>query len=185
MSKKRKQSGHILSKKERLQISEPYKPHRVEKKEEKIEKGFTVCPRCFSVLFEKKWTQGFPLVAEHFEDQETYFSFCPSCREIKDHTPEGITPRGIIEITGELSFDLWGMIKNVVQKEESRDPEKRILKVEKKGRKTVLFISDDNLAQTIGKKLQNTYKKSDLVLEYLHRDGELVRIFWEKRMKNG
>jgi len=172
----KKQTQHILSKKERFDLTQPSQPVRANPREEKEPKGYSYCWRCGSILFNKKWSKDQALTQAQLEGAEINLIMCPSCREITDPYPEGMTPRGILEIKGKLTADLWNLVKNVVRFEETLDPLKRILKSDKGSDSSIIYFSNSNLAVAVGKKLEAAHKKSSLKIEYMERDNELVRV---------
>jgi NMD protein affecting ribosome stability and mRNA decay len=131
----------------------------------------TACPRCGATYRKGRWTwQPAPADAAS--------RTCPACDRI-----ESRYPAGILQVEGKFAAlhrdDLIGLVRNVEERERSRHPLKRIMKLASRRNGFVAETTDAKLAQSLGRALRKSYAGK---LEHsASSDTEnLVRVRWTR-----
>ena len=130
----------------------------------------TACPTCGATYREGRWTwQAAPADAR----EQT----CPACERIAERYPAGV-----LRVEGAFAArhrdDLIGLLRNVEERERSRHPLKRIIKIATRRNGFVAETTDGKLAQSLGRALHKAYAGE---LEHPPTTAEienLVRVRW-------
>jgi NMD protein affecting ribosome stability and mRNA decay len=132
----------------------------------------TACPSCGASYVKGRWTwQPAPDGAREHT--------CPACERIADRYPAGV-------LNAEGAFaarnreELIGLLRHVEQRERSRHPLKRILRIATRRNGFVAETTDAKLAQSLGRALRKAYA-GELALPPTTADTEnLVRVRWTR-----
>jgi hypothetical protein len=130
----------------------------------------TACPTCGATYRKGRWTwQTAPADAHR--------KTCPACERIADRYPAGV-----LRVEGAFTAghrdDLIGLLRNIEERERSRHPLKRIIRIATRRNGLVAETTDGKLAQTLGKALHKSYGG---VLEHPPTTADtenLVRVHW-------
>ena len=154
--------------------------HQRSRKEESefglAEREFLKCSDCGVVYFDKSWHHGLlEEKQEHLiENRQFKFTLCPVCKMKKDKIFEGEI---IIKLKAEslkLRADVLSTVKNSDKQAQERDPMDRILWMEEREDGIHIFISENQLAVKIGKKLKSSFPGSKL--EIKHSGEDIIRV---------
>ena len=130
----------------------------------------TACPSCGATYRDGRWTwQPAPADARGHT--------CPACERVAQRYPAGtVSAEGAF--AAEHRDDLIGLVRNVEERERSRDPLKRIMKISTRRNGFVAETTDGKLAHAIGRALRKAYAGE---LEHTPTTAEkenLVRVRW-------
>jgi NMD protein affecting ribosome stability and mRNA decay len=154
--------------------SQPRPARRVRARANGAERGklpqVTACPSCGASYREGRWTWQ-PAPADAHERT------CPACERIAERYPAGV-----LRVEGKFAArhrdDLIGLVRNVEERERSRHPLKRIMRIATKRNGFVAETTDGKLAQALGKALHKAYA-GELEHPPTTADTEnLVRVRW-------
>jgi NMD protein affecting ribosome stability and mRNA decay len=130
----------------------------------------TACPSCGATYRAGRWTWQ-PAKGDAHERT------CPACERIADRYPGGV-----LRVEGSFAArhrdDLVGLVRNVEERERSRHPLKRIMRIALKRNGFVAETTDGKLAQSLGRALHKAYAG---VLEHPPTTADtenLVRVRW-------
>jgi NMD protein affecting ribosome stability and mRNA decay len=132
----------------------------------------TACPSCGASYREGRWTwQPAPEGASE--------RICPACERIAERYPAGV-----LRVEGAFAAqhrdDLIGLLRNVEERERSRHPLKRIIKIATRRNGFVAETTDGKLAQSLGRALHKAYA-GELEHPPTTADTEnLVRVRWTR-----
>jgi NMD protein affecting ribosome stability and mRNA decay len=132
----------------------------------------TACPSCGSTYREGRWTWQ-PAPDRALE------RICPACERIAQSYPAGV-----VRVEGAFAAqhrdDLIRLLRNVEERERSRHPLKRIIRVVNKRNGFVAETTDGKLAQSLGRALHKAYA-GELEHPPTTADSEnLVRVHWKR-----
>lgn len=130
----------------------------------------TACPSCRATYRDGRWTWQPASEGAH---ERT----CPACERIADRYPAGV-----LRVEGAFATrhrdDLIGLLRNVEDRERSRHPLKRIMKIATRRNGFVAETTDGKLAQSLGRALHKAYA-GELEHPPTTADTEnLVRVRW-------
>jgi NMD protein affecting ribosome stability and mRNA decay len=156
--------------------SQPRPARRVRARANGADRGklpqVTACPSCGATYREGRWTWEPALDAIH---ERT----CPACERIAQRYPAGV-----LRVEGAFAArhrdDLIGLVRNVEERERSRHPLKRIMRIAAKRNGFVAETTDGKLAQSLGRALHKAYA-GELDHPPTTTDTEnLVRVRWTR-----
>jgi hypothetical protein len=130
------------------------------------------CPGCRASYREGRWTWEAAPVG-------CYEHVCPACERIaKDY------PAGVLEVAGAFARahreELIHLVRNVEKRESAEHPLKRIMLVEDDERGFSVSVTDEKLARSCGRALEQAYE-GDLLEPPSTSDVEnLVRVRWTR-----
>jgi NMD protein affecting ribosome stability and mRNA decay len=130
----------------------------------------TACPSCGASYREGRWTwQAAPDGAHE--------RICPACERIAERYPAGV-----LRVEGAFVArhrdDLIGLVRNIEERERSRHPLKRIMRIARRRNGFVAETTDGKLAQTLGRALRKAYA-GELEHPLTTADTDnLVRVRW-------
>jgi transcription antitermination factor NusA-like protein len=155
------------------------------KKEIRSEKGVLECTGCGAVYFDKHW-HGKEALKEMMDGVETLTALCDVC-----HTKmmrigssiAGFTGEVLVEniSTLEAKAEILSLIRNISKRAQAKDPMERVLRIDEQGKKMTIYVSENQLAVTIGKELHSAMKGGTLTITWSD-DDKPVRVYW--RMKS-
>ncbi len=154
--------------------------NRAEKNEEWMREtqGLEICPECDNVYYKKRWVHSLAKLgklSKRFERSKIKSKICPACKMIKDHAFEGEV---IIEgIPANQKQDLTNLIHAFGERAMEKDPQDRIIELEKKNGTYRLITTENQLAVKLGKKIRDVFKKVDLHISYSEEPSEVSRIY--------
>ena len=130
----------------------------------------TACPKCGASYRAGRWTwQPAPAGARK--------RICPACERIAERYPAGVL-RVEGKFAAEHRADLIGLVRNVEERECSRHPLKRIMKIANRRNGFVAETTDGKRAQSLGRALHKAYA-GELEHPPTTADTEnLVRVRW-------
>jgi rubredoxin len=130
----------------------------------------TACPKCGASYHEGRWTW-------RSAPRDASRQICPACERIASQYPAGV-----LHVEGSFATahrdDLIGLVRNVEERERSRHPLKRVMRIESTSEGFVAETTDGKLVQSLGKALQKAYAGE---LEHPTTTAEkenLVRVRW-------
>jgi len=132
----------------------------------------TACPSCGATYRTGRWT--WQPAGEGAREQ-----ICPACERIAQRYPAGV-----LRVEGAFAArhrdDLIHLVRNVEERERSRHPLKRIIKIATKRNGFVAETTDGKLAQSLGRALHKAYA-GELEHPPTTADTEnLVRVRWTR-----
>lgn len=138
--------------------------------------GFIFCPQGEAVYFKKSWhhVEKFFRNPPNLRDKNIRFKLCPAHQMLKNKQCEGEV---IVEnVPPGLKRELLNLIENFGERAMRKDVLDRILMPKTEGRKLKVWTSENQLAQKIGNKIYETFrKKADTKI--LHaKEGDMVRV---------
>lgn len=155
-------------------MEKDYLPHHLpshfpksKKEEEKFhsKKEVGVCKECGAFYYKKSWHKNLP---KELENKEKYYTLCPACRMIKENVFEGEIR--IYNVKKEKEEELLNAIKNAEELSQKRDPEDRIVKIQKKENEIIVWTTENQLAIKIAKKIKNSFK-GEMKIHYSDKES--------------
>jgi NMD protein affecting ribosome stability and mRNA decay len=132
----------------------------------------TACPRCGATYRKGRWTWQ-PAPAD------AVTRTCPACERIAEGYPAGVL-RAEGAFAARHRADLIGLVRNVEERERSRHPLKRIIRIASSRSGFEAETTDAKLAQALGRALRKAYA-GRLELPPTTADTEnLVRVRWTR-----
>ncbi|MEK9170652.1 MAG: hypothetical protein AAB674_03335 [Patescibacteria group bacterium] len=127
------------------------------------EKGLVICPECRAAYYKKRWRHN----EAYFKGKETApvnFMLCPADQMIKNRQYEGkVVVRNFPE---DLEGEIINLIKNAANLAYEKDPMHRLISVGKVGKELIAFITENELAASIAKKIGNAYNKAKVKISF-------------------
>ena len=186
--------------KQESQIKGKFQPRMPKSKKEEAEFGpgkidIIICKECGAVYYYKNWHSKLETYKELKEIKPLKFTVCPACQMIKDKKYEGEI---ILENVPEnIREDIKNLAENFGKRAQERDPLDRIISIEEikvkrptaqRKRKAVsreefkglidirILFTENQLAQRLAKKLNETFsKKLKVLISHSHQE-DIVRI---------
>jgi NMD protein affecting ribosome stability and mRNA decay len=130
----------------------------------------TVCPECKASYHEGRWTwQSAPRGASE--------QICPACERISSRYPAGV-----LHVEGSFAAehrdDLIGLVRNVEERERSKHPLKRVMRIEPTSKGFAVETTDAKLAQSLGRALHKAYAGKLEQPATTADKANLVRVRW-------
>ncbi|MEK9130194.1 MAG: BCAM0308 family protein [Patescibacteria group bacterium] len=137
-----------------------------------------LCPKCKAVFYNKCWHKDLKFLRENRENIKTAEKIlCPACKWTKLNLAEGV-----IVLNLENNFkekEILNLVKNVETRAQLRDPEDRIIKIEKEKNKIIILTTENQLALSIAKQIKRAFK-GELNIKWSHNE-DVVRIEWNEK----
>ncbi|MDD4358568.1 MAG: hypothetical protein PHY30_01995 [Candidatus Pacebacteria bacterium] len=131
------------------------------KKEEsefgKSKKGIVACTKCNSISWKGSWWHESDIKPKIKKDKHKEFGLCPACKMIENNEYEGEI---VIEnVYPNIRTDLINSIKNEGEDGFKKDPEDRVISIEKDDHnsKINVFTTENQLALKIGRKIKKSF----------------------------
>jgi len=152
----------------------PLQPRRVEKDKE-FEKGTEetiLCSKCKAIYYGKCWHKNARLFEKNIKCTKKIL--CPACKWTKTNLAEGII---VLTLKDNLKEkEILNLVRNVETKAKLRDPEDRIMKINKEENKITILTTENQLALSIAKQIKRAFK-GDLKIKWSHNE-DVVRLEW-------
>lgn len=114
------------------------------------------CRSCLAVFKNKEWVKD-PALLERIRGQKELESICPACKQKKMNVAEGIVYLSNVP-SGQKKEELLSLIQNENKKSRAQDAEDRILEIKDKGSEMEIWVSDNQFATRLGKKINSAFK---------------------------
>ncbi|MBU4353483.1 hypothetical protein L6251_01875, partial [Candidatus Parcubacteria bacterium] len=140
------------------------------------QKGLVICKRCHNVLFKKEWhhPESKPTEKFKFAGKKTYFVLCPACDMITKKLYEGDI---IIEnMPVKYESELAHLIAAYGARAQKRDPQDRVIAIEKRNSGFRVTTTENQLAVRLAKKIKEVFKKADIEIAHSEEPFEVGRI---------
>ncbi|MBI2120733.1 MAG: hypothetical protein HYT94_03880 [Parcubacteria group bacterium] len=139
--------------------------------------GVTKCPKCGNVHFKKRWYASEADLAHRLKKKKleiTERKFCQACTMVKEHMFEGeVFVEGF---SSKQKNELLNLIKNFGERATERDPQDRIIKIEKTEKGYRITTTENQLAGKLAKKIKDVFKKVDVRISHAPEPAEVSRV---------
>ena len=136
-------------------------------------KGVAVCKKCKNILFKKEWHSS-DKISVDMKQKITKFVICPACKIIETGTYEGeVLVKNIPE---NIKTDLSNLIVGFGKRAELRDPQDRIIILEKSHNIWRITTTENQLAVKLAKKIDQTFKASSVDIHHSKEPYEVARV---------
>ena len=136
--------------------------------------GELICKYCNAVYQNKRWIP-FEKLDPTFIDQLKK-GVCPACHLQQNHLSDGV-----VHLTGKMvglhKEEIKNLLHNIAQKEEARDVENRLERMEETDETITLYTSKKQLATEMGKHVDDAYKGGTLEIKWSKEDKP-VEVRW-------
>ena len=139
-------------------------------------KDLLVCSKCGAYYFKKSWHHGFDVFLAKKENRNIPVKkmLCPADQMIKMGVWEGEV---IIEnIPSNDKNELVALIKNFCQRGFERDPLDRLISITEGKGSIVARITENQLAQKLGKKIKEVFKKVSMKILHSKEPNDLTEV---------
>ncbi|MDP3769495.1 MAG: hypothetical protein Q8R40_00975 [bacterium] len=141
--------------------------------------GFVFCPHGEAVYYKKSWhhiAKFFTNPPDSKRDKDVSFQLCPAHAMGKNKQYEGeVMVRDVPEM---FRNDLWGLVEGIGERAMRKDVLDRILDMKWVKNQLTITTSENQLAQRIGRKIKETFKKH--IVEHIVRpkggDSDFVSV---------
>ncbi|MBU1180037.1 hypothetical protein KJ885_03775 [Patescibacteria group bacterium] len=139
-----------------------------------------ICPKCHAVYFDKHWHDNRFLSQAYKWNKGVEYEMCPEDRQIK----EG---KGRVNYEGELILssipqnlimEIARQIRNIAKRAEKRDPLDKAMRIEIKKSGIRVLTTENQLAVSIGKQIDQSHKGGKLEINWSERDKP-ARVVWK------
>lgn len=148
-----------------------------DKEFEKGSKEMILCSKCKAVYYDKCWHKNLKHLREIKENiKQAKKILCPACKWTKANLAEGVI---ILNLENNLKEkEILNLVKNVEARAKLRDPEDRIIKINKEENKITILTTENQLALSIAKQIKKAFK-GELKIKWSHNE-DVVRAEWEE-----
>jgi len=134
-----------------------------------------ICKECGAAYYYKSWHHRLEDYPELSQSKPIKFTLCPACRMIESGKYEGEVM--VENFPEEIEKELKNLIENFGERARERDPLDRIISIKesktKRGKNLRILTTENQLAQRLGKKINEVFgKKHKVVIS--HSDSEDV-----------
>lgn len=138
-----------------------------------------ICPKCHAVYFGKRWHPAKELAKAYAASEKIVYELCPEDKEMrKGHGAMGYEGEVILKnIPNGLVAELEQEIRNIGKRAESRDPEDKIIKIERTAGGIRVLTSENQLAASIGRQVARAHKGGQLEIKWSKGDAP-ARVIW-------
>ena len=142
----------------------------------KASKGIIVCNICHDVFFKKGWHKpgSAPITDTRLSGTGVHFSLCPACKMKQEGLFGGKVT--IKNIPAETREELYNLISGFGRRALERNPQHRIMDIKTSGGTFVVTTNNDQLALKLGKKINETFKKTELKTSFSSEPQEVSNI---------
>lgn len=116
------------------------------------------CSKCGIVYYDKSWHHNLRNKKNVERAKRVGFELCPACQMAKYGQYEGEIK--IFGLPPARKKEIILLIEALGQKARVRDPLDRILKIKSSGADIFVYVSENQMAQRLAKKLHEVYKKN-------------------------
>lgn len=139
-------------------------------------KGMVICETCNIFYYKKSWHHDADtfVAARANKDIPVSFATCPACALIKSKQFKG---RVLIKnVPAAQKADLLNLIKGYCDRAFDRDPLERLISVTQAGNSVTVNLTNNQLAQRLGKKIKDAFNKVKLTMAYLREPGDVANV---------
>lgn len=140
------------------------------------QKGIAQCPVCGNVQFKKKWHASLKDLQKRSENKKIVVArmkICPACTMVKNRLFEGeIMVKGVPK---QYVKDLLGLLRNYGKEATERDPQDRIIAVEKTNSRYRITTTENQLANRIAKKIKEVFSTVGVHFSHSKEPYEVTR----------
>lgn len=143
-----------------------------------------ICPKCHAVYFDKRWHPAKELDKAYAASENIIYELCQEDKEMaKGHGVTGYEGEVIFKnVPNGLVVEFEQEIRNIGKRAESRDPEDRIIKIEKTSGGIRVLTSENQLAVGIAKQVARAHKGGNLEIKWSDGD-QVARAVWTYKEK--
>ena len=116
------------------------------------------CSECGIVYYDKSWHHNLRNKKNIERAKRVSFELCPACQMAKHNQYEGEIRISGAPIAGKK--EIIRLAEALGQKARERDPLDRILKIKSSGADIFVYVSENQMAQRLAKKIHEVYKKN-------------------------
>jgi NMD protein affecting ribosome stability and mRNA decay len=127
------------------------------------DKGVTECAECKNVHYMKRWHASLAELQKHSKNKRLQISkteMCPACKMIKENLFEGEVL--IDKFPQRLHEELFNLAYNFAERSKQRDPQNRIIALEKGIKVFRITTTENQLARKLGKKIRDVFSTVNL-----------------------
>ncbi|MBI4653351.1 hypothetical protein HY750_03810 [Candidatus Kuenenbacteria bacterium] len=154
-------------------------PRRVGDKDKQFIKGqkeTSLCPKCKAIYYDKCWHKNSKFFKENIKWAKKVL--CPACKWTKTNLAEGVI---ILNLENNLrEKEILNLVKNVGARAILRDPEDRVMKINKEKNKITILTTENQLAVSIAKQIKRAFK-GELKIKWSHNE-DAVRVEWREKL---
>ncbi len=142
-------------------------------------KGIEECPICRNVKFKKRWYHSIKEIRPKLKNPPLKISsdrqeLCPACGMIKNHVFEGEI---FIDNFSEKERDtLLNLIKNFEKEALRRDPQDRIIQIERTKTGYRITTTENQMANRLAKKIKDAFKTAEAEFSHSQEPFEVNRV---------
>ena len=146
----------------------------------KGESPVKICPQCHAVYFDKHWHSNKFLHQAYNWHTKVGYELFPEDRWLKGGAAAVNYEGEVIlkNIPKEKIQEIVQQIRNIGKRATARDPEDKIIKIEIKGRQVRVLTTENQLAASIGKQIDEAHKGGKLDIKW-SKDDQLARVDWD------
>lgn len=138
-----------------------------------VKAGAAICPQCKNIHYMKKWHHPSDAAVSDIIVKDAESELCPACHMIKNNLYEGEI---IVENFPEQhQAELQGLVKNFGDTATQRDPQDRLIAIEKSPAGFRITTTENQLAIRIAKKIKDVFNTVDMQIRYSKEPHEVSR----------
>jgi len=170
----KKQSAHsIVKNPERHKVSKHDEYHH-------SHKGVAVCKKCHNVLFRKEWHRPGVQLSDQIllaRKKGVHFVLCPACTMVRNKMYEG--ELFIRNVPEKYEVELVNLIASYNERAQKRDPQDRVIKIEKRAGGYRVTTTENQLAVRLAKKIKSAFGRGrvDMRIAHSKEPYEVDRIY--------
>lgn len=143
----------------------------------KDKKGIEICPKCWNVYFKKGWHSPNAKLYEKKEvkGKKALFILCPADKMITQGLYEGEIQ--IQNVPEKYEVELLHLVANYGARAKMRDPQDRIIEIQKTKEGLRITTTENQLAVQLAKKLKSVFKGMKISsIKYSREPYEVARV---------
>ena len=147
--------------------------------------GLRLCERCDAVYYDGHWHTA-PLLAEALKSgrKKGVKDVCNECRYAIHGPANASAFEGQLTLDGvgdaKFKADVLSAVRAYGRRATRRDPEDRILTIDDRGERVVIFTTENQMAVGLGKAIDSAFKGGTLRISW--SEGDLpARVYWKSR----
>lgn len=144
-------------------------------------RGAAICPSCKAVYFDKHWHAS-EAIGRRFDTAVLPERFCDEC-----HAAANVIQGQPVNYAGEVvirglsdpaeRLEVMNLVRQVGKRAVRRDPEERVAKIIEAAGEIRVYVTENQLAASIGKQIFRARKGGRLVINW-SADDKVVRVVW-------
>ncbi|MCR4330871.1 MAG: NMD3-related protein [Patescibacteria group bacterium] len=161
----------FFKKRDAKSIFKKPEPNGVPKHDEygRSHKGVAVCKKCHNVLFKKEWHRPGVQLSDQIllaRKKGVHFVLCPSCTMIANKQYEGEVM--VKNVPEKYEVELVNLIASYNEQAQKRDPQDRVITIEKSKKGYRVTTTENQLAVRLAKKIRSAFSKGRVALHISH-----------------